>query len=101
MKIAYECDKGWHDLIDRTLELIDSVSKPDNFTITQIKEKFGELRIYYYPANDMIDNIIEFAINESLTICEMCGKKGKLRYFYGWYKTLCNECTIDWMKRYD
>lgn len=84
----YECDEGWHPLIDRTLAKIKEL-EPD-FTIFQIKEKFGGLRIYGHPITDEIDNIISDAEDESYHTCEVCGAPGKVRET-GWIKTLCDE----------
>jgi hypothetical protein len=36
-------------------------------------------------------NRIHKAEKESLTICEVTGKPGKLRTDIGWYRTLCDE----------
>lgn len=81
---------------------------------TQIKEKFGTLRVYYdtyhrHTAEDVqdvsekelskkleenigyIDGVISFAAWLSASICENDGKAGKL-YTTGWWRTVCNDC---------
>ena len=39
------CGPGWHDLVVAVNELIDQEGEPE-FRFTQIKEKFGQLRMY-------------------------------------------------------
>ena len=56
--------------------------------VTQVKEKFGALRFYTTATTDLCQSIIDNAEIESTTICEACGRKGKLRKI-GWLVTLC------------
>ena len=58
---------------------------------TQVKEKFGELRLYMCFATDKMYNIIDNATRKSCTICEVCGESGETRFDIGWDTTLCNE----------
>lgn len=83
-------------------------------TFSQIKEKFGTLRVYYnfsdkytksevehLDQNDIlqtehrvigyIDGVIGMAENMSAETCEKCGREGKLSG-PGWIKCLCEEC---------
>lgn len=85
------------------------------FTFSQIKEKFGTLRVYYnfdigYKDSDVedldpedlknneikilgyIDGAIQLAECMSAVTCERCGVAGKLRQS-GWVKCLCNTCN--------
>ena len=76
-----ECGDGWHDLIDDTLTAIEKHcasigSKPPG--ITQIKEKLGLLRIYFRPYDEGIEAILHAAEQRSASICEQCGRPGKL-----------------------
>lgn len=87
------CGAGWRDLIDRTsckLEELISTEKEYPSHATQVKEKFGELRIYMSTETDEMTSVIEQAEEESKTICEECGRPGKLREF-GWISTLCDK----------
>jgi len=56
---------------------------------TQIKEKFGTLRIYTSQLDPYIEGMIEMAEDMSEHICEKCGNKGRL-YNINWHKTLCD-----------
>lgn len=88
------CDEGWWRLIatcDKELSAID----PD-YTVFQIKEKFGGLRYYYSPSNPelrkkMDETVLKYEKICSMT-CEMTGKHGYLM-INGWgrVKTLNNE----------
>ena len=57
---------------------------------TQIKEKFGELRFYYYGGDDYCSGVESMAESMSAVTCEVCGSSGKLRGG-GWVRTLCDE----------
>ena len=94
--------EGWKDLCIRTFEKIaDAYIKYDTelqrFALIQMKEKFGGLRIYLggmaTGLYDEVYDIVSNAEEESYTICEKCGKPGKLRDT-GWMKTLCEEHAL-------
>ena len=89
-----ECDKGWDKIIVETVTKLDKL--PDNeLYITQIKEKFGELRIYTSSYKEEIekelDSIIKEAEEKASRTCESCGAEGKLRT-KGWIQVLCDKC---------
>ena len=91
----YECGNGWKPLIDNVINEIISYNKNNNekIYITQIKEKFGGLRVYTTSAPDYIDNLIIEAERESYKICENCGtRENVITDTKGWIKTLCNDC---------
>lgn len=56
---------------------------------TQIKEKFGGLRLYGAGG-------LELPL-ESLSyhICEECGSSNEIGYTQGWIKTLCKKCATE------
>jgi len=89
-----ECGSGWYDLIDTLCyslqRLTDKAGHPQ-VEFTQVKEKFGSLRIYTDGASDLQWGLISFAEDLSEKICEKCGKSGKLRND-GWIQTLCDDC---------
>lgn len=95
----FECDEGWGPLIAELEGRLRDLS-PD-FTIGQVKEKFGGLR-FYANAGDVGEAIsrqfyalIREAEARSQEICERCGRPGQLsrRATYGWYKTVCSTCA--------
>lgn len=57
---------------------------------SQVKEKFGTLRFYYYGGDKTVDGIVRMAESMSAVMCETCGAPGKTRSG-GWIQTLCDE----------
>jgi len=85
--------EGWHDLVSKTDEKMMFLDP--EYKITQVKEKFGQLRFYYASmAEELIRDImsdVSHAVEmRSAHICETCGKYGELRNL-GWMRTLCDE----------
>jgi hypothetical protein len=67
---------GWYDLID---DLSDNITQLDsNAKYSQIKEKFGLLKIYINSNLDEIRELVVKACEQSSKICEECGKPGRL-----------------------
>lgn len=71
--------------------------------ITQVKEKFGSLRVYTdYPFAGVHERLIK-AEDDSLFICESCGNGGKRAAISSkrqWIKTLCDPCRIELAKSF-
>ncbi|HQA24118.1 MAG TPA: hypothetical protein PKW13_10415 [Rhodoglobus sp.] len=94
-----ECDDGWGPLIAELEEKLKRLW-PD-YTISQVKEKFGGLRYYANPGDvdeetsKRFYDLIHDAEAKSFEICECCGQPGQLsrRGRHGWYKTLCSTCA--------
>jgi hypothetical protein len=78
---------GWHSLVN---ELFDLAEK-ENFTVAQVKEKYGILRIYVDDANMEMHNKIDKLERRSSAICEVCGKAGEMISRGGWLKTRCKD----------
>ena len=81
---------GWYEIIDDCLQELSVLKHdmPDTYQylkVRQIKEKFGTLRIYVdHGPDNLIDDIIGYAIDRSTTTCESCGSlHGKIRAFSG------------------
>ena len=92
----FECEKGWHPIINEALTKIERIIIRDNLpeiTISQIKEKLGGLRIYLSSTTPEIEEVIREAEGKALTTCELCGKPGYfLSNMDGWYMTRCDDC---------
>ena len=76
-----ECGDGWYELVDATLTAIEThcASMGSSLpAITQIKEKFGLLRIYFAPWDEAIRSILDSAEQKSAAVCERCGRPGRL-----------------------
>lgn len=78
---------GWHGLID---ELFNLQSR-ENFTVVQVKEKFGNLCIYANNVGHEAEKMITEIENRSSRICEICGEKGQKISRGGWLKTRCKD----------
>ena len=80
--------KGWTPLVNRVFDKLETIK--GSIKIVQVKEKWGGLRIYTDYSNKELDKVIYDAEKESLEICEVCGKPGKLRG-KTWYYTSYDE----------
>lgn len=96
------CGNGWFKLLWELCENIEKVSSKQ-FRVTQVKEKFGELRFYTRPIreeqspnkNEAIRKYISQAEEQSAKTCEVCGEPGSLRKCRGWYFTACEDHTAE------
>jgi len=82
---------GWHPLIQ---ELETKLNELDpEFTLQQVKEKFGGLRYYASCKSEVFTEfhrLIQEAEGKSFGICEECGDPGEPNSGrFGWMKTLC------------
>jgi hypothetical protein len=84
---------GWTKLYTPVVRFIED----NGGKILQMKEKFGELRIYWNSSDTMTDDIyevIDLAVGHaehlSRSICIECGKTAHL-YTDGWMLPLCDE----------
>ena len=103
-----ECNIGWYNIIRALCFTIKEALECCTFEVrfTQVKEKFGTLRIYYR-AEDTDGNRMESDVEieklgeiagavrmaEYLSgiTCESCGNPGETRGG-SWIVTTCNEC---------
>lgn len=68
------------------------IKKVPDISVEEVKEKFGQLRFSVKGADDSIRGMIQMASAMSATICEECGKPGKLSSTKtGWIRVLCKE----------
>ncbi len=92
--VALECGPGWSSLIDPIVRRANEIDA----TISQVKEKFGMLRVYLGPSHvddDELCDMIDKAEMDSATRCEMCGAIAHMLVKGGWYKVLCKEHAIE------
>jgi len=105
-----ECKAGWMPLLNELDERLRA-QWPD-YTIDQVKEKFGTLRFYAQlgiPIPDEDDDqYAQWVVNydafhaiiaeyegKSAEVCEACGKLGKLGDRNFWWVTSCEDCAPD------
>ena len=85
---------GWFTLLDCLLEQLQTRSNAGSDMqpqASQIKEKYGELRVYLTVYSDAQDQLIEFAGVLSCRTCDVCGRPGQLLKNAGWLRTRCSE----------
>lgn len=110
---GFECGDGWFQLIWNLCEDLEKMDQ-ENFDklpeevkakslleqneirlcVDQVKEKFGSLRFYISSGTEEMYDRINKAEEDSTTICETCGKPGKLRR-EGWFYTACDDHVND------
>lgn len=97
---GFECGDGWEPLIRKLSQKLEDLIKAEPpeahayLKASQVKEKYGTLRVYLAGGTDAMYKEISLADKESATICEYCGKPGRLTGS-GWYTTQCVECCPD------
>lgn len=92
--MLWEIGPGWNPLVETFINLIERDADYNKITpvvIQQIKEKMGELRIYYVGGGKQTDGYAEFARLMSLQMCEECGAPASLRSKNGWFQTRCED----------
>lgn len=96
-----ECGKGWESLYRPIMTHIDELNKTldEKIEVSQIKEKFGGLRIYLTRYTEELREMIADAEDKSYNMCENCGKEAKRRNRNGWIYTMCDECYDEMNKR--
>lgn len=105
-----ECDDGWYDILSSICFMVEQherniegnnqyrMSQHQNpidyepFQFTQIKEKFGGLRVYSNGGDEYTRGLIGMAECWSYKTCEICGNKGQTTK-HGWLKTICEKCN--------
>ena len=86
--------EGWLPILEALFDDMDRHEKQITqapVTISDIKEKFGSLRVYTLGHDDYVDGLITMAGSMSYCTCEDCGAPGKPREG-GWIRTLCDDC---------
>lgn len=97
VNVPFECNMGWYHLVE---DYFDEVARllaehPGSFfEMRQVKEKFGCLRLYCRPSEDIREAVkaaYDRAAAEADRTCEVCGKPGVLRIDRGHFATRCDE----------
>lgn len=92
----YDFPKGWYKAFGKLmLEDLDKEIKQSNlknFTVEQIKEKFGQLRFYNYGGNKKTDEIISAYSRISENVCLHCGEINVPMTYGSWQYPCCKKC---------
>ena len=98
MGFGFEIGDGWFDILNRLSAKIEAIiltfppEEREYIRASQIKEKFGTLRVYITSGNDEIHDLISEAEALSAETCEECGLPGTDKGSTGWISTLCKGC---------
>jgi hypothetical protein len=94
-RFGLEVGPGWYPLIYELFGFVDDMQRATGkaASISQVKEKFGTLRIYCNLPCESIEQAIIETIFESMSArtCDFCGSSGKLGNNEGWWATRCDE----------
>jgi hypothetical protein len=97
-----ECGAGWRPLLVRLLEQLESEiagmmpHEQADTRISQIKEKFGGLRVYMRgTVTPTMEQAIGAAVEEAANTCEACGAPARMtRAETGTWGTRCEHHTL-------
>ncbi|AOY88663.1 hypothetical protein BKP64_11035 [Marinobacter salinus] len=94
-RFGLEVGPGWYPLIFELFGFVDDMQRATGKAagISQVKEKFGTLRIYCnLPCAADEQEILE-TIFASLSVrtCDFCGAPGRLSDAAGWWATRCDQ----------
>ena len=98
---------GWYNIMEvlcsRIQGYIDRKQQKNpefhQVEFTQVKEKFGGLRVYTNGHDEVVDFLISFATGMAARTCEDCGNPGKNRSYNGWYIAHCDTCSAEYQKK--
>lgn len=93
MAFGCECDDGWYRIIRSMCHALHVHFKNQQieFEFTQVKEKYGGLRVYFFGGDAFVDGVVCMAEEMAYKTCEICGNPGTLCHAGVWLKTLCEE----------
>ena len=107
MKFGCACEDGWYKIIRWASEQYKAWGEKHGIAIrfTQIKEKFGQLRMYWgfdmQPESSQWEELVEIdrqVSDKSDRACEFCGAESEQPYGRRasegryWIRTLCPTC---------
>jgi hypothetical protein len=98
-----ECSDGWFELIHQMSLSIEGIARrlqnqgvPESELphVSQVKEKFGDLRVYLNKSAAGVDEVLEGARRKAAQTCELCGETGKKQMTSSdWLIVLCDSCA--------
>lgn len=99
MAFGCECSDGWFAVLDGLCACIAEHIKNGHwqsefpYRFSQIKEKYGGLRVYDWGHDDYIAGVIRMAEKMAYRTCELCGQPGQMCAAGVWLRTLCPACS--------
>jgi hypothetical protein len=94
LSFGFEIGPGWLNLTQELCRSLEEIRKSECplLRLTQVKEKWGSLRVYIIGGNQAAELAIDRAENLSRKICEQCGDPGEI-IGQGWLKARCQRCS--------
>lgn len=96
-RTPFSVGDGWKNLVTETFAKLDAAIKavpvedPDlGFACTDVKEKYGTLRIDVVPYVESVEVVCTDAEDRSERVCDECGAPGCVRKG-GWVVVRCDE----------
>ena len=93
---AWGLPDGWHRLFyllcKHLRPHLEKANLLDTFYFTQIKEKYGTMRVYTSCLPDSVDHMIDLYECYSKYVCQSCGESAKY-CTHGWIAHLCERCV--------
>jgi hypothetical protein len=122
LMFGVEHGNGWYGILYALGQAVEPYCAESGEYVSQIKEKFGTLRVYTdcghgdseyaihaetpgqitlapVSHDENIARYITAAEKESAITCESCGGPGDIGSSGGWYSTLCAICRVAFVKR--
>lgn len=88
----------WRMLIADLNPLIHKYNLQDTFQFEEIKEKYGEIRVYHNAYNQEIDDLIDSYAKISSNVCQWCGRPDSAISKGGWVECQCRQCFDKYWK---
>lgn len=95
---SFECFLGWYGIVESYFDVVAQLlaANPNaRYSLRQVKEKFGGLRLYADASDDIADAVqgaYDLAARLAEQTCEVCGKPGGMRKIgRGYFATRCDD----------
>jgi len=95
--VPLDIGDGWVPIVSDWYDAVQHLGI--RVEVTQVKEKFGGLRIYATVVGGVsgdlnrVESLTQLAESAASHTCEMCGDEGTRRADRSWIKTLCDACN--------
>jgi hypothetical protein len=83
---SIDCGDGWYTLLYNMCKDLKSVNPPNEFMITKIAEKYGDLEVHTKNGNMRTRVILDQYSTKSMEICDECGNAKDLE--------MCDKCKV-------
>lgn len=102
----YDLPPGWRALclsLDNDIQQLEEQGIVKGFHVEQLKEKFGELRLYFNceAGYNEVDKLIDDYAHISSFTCCSCGTFPATRQSTGWILPFCDACAKEQGKTVD